>query len=116
MKPFIKGYLNDEHLKTDVSILRDKGVDKDDVYVLSHDDDRTSRVAGGAEANTVGINEMDFKEAVGNLFNSKGDELRTKLEEMGFTEAEAENYEEEMDEGKIFLMVTNNENVSSYLL
>ncbi|UJL47765.1 general stress protein [Virgibacillus sp. NKC19-16] len=115
MKPFIKGYFNDEHLKTDVSILKDKGIDKDDVYILSHDDDRTDRVAGGADANTIGLSEMDFKEAVGNMFNSKGDELRTKLEEMGFTQAEAENHEEEMDEGKIFLIVTNNENVGSYL-
>lgn len=58
---------------------------------------------------------MDLGDAVGNLFNKKGDELRTKLQEIGFSEAEAENYEEDMDEGKVLLIVTNNENVASYL-
>ncbi|PAV28816.1 general stress protein [Virgibacillus profundi] len=116
MKPFIQEYINDEKLKTDVSILKDKGVNKDDVYILSHDDDRTNRLAGSAETNTIGIKEMDFGNAVGNLFNKKGDELRTKLEEMGFSKAEAEKYEEDMDEGKVLLMVANNDNVNSYLL
>jgi len=107
LKPFIKEYTNDEQLVTDVGILKDKGVDKDNVYVLSHDDDRTDRLAGNAEANTIGMREMDFGNAVGNLFSSKGDELRTKLEEMGFSDAEADMYEEELDEGKVLLIVTN---------
>ncbi|GAB3064264.1 YflT domain-containing protein [Virgibacillus ainsalahensis] len=116
MKPFIQEYSNDEKLKTDVSILKDKGINKEDIYIMSHDNDRTERVADGSDANTVGFKEMDFMEAVGNIFSSKGDELRTKLEEIGFTEAEANDYEEDMDEGKIFLIVTSNENVNSYLL
>ncbi|WP_042223984.1 general stress protein [Oceanobacillus manasiensis] len=116
MKPFIKEYTNDEVLKTDVSILKDKGINREDVYVLSHDDDRTKRLAGSADANTIGVKEMDFGNAVGNLFNSKGDELRTKLQEIGFSQAEAENYEEDLDEGKVLLIVTNNENAASYLM
>ncbi|MEC5425151.1 general stress protein [Virgibacillus sp. C22-A2] len=116
MKPFIKTYSNDEQLKTDISLLKDKGVNKEDVYVLSHDEDRTKRIAGSADTNTIGIKEMDFGNAVGTLFSKKGDELRTKLEEMGFSKAEAENYEEDMDEGKVLLIVTNNEAVNSYLL
>ncbi|AIF43947.1 general stress protein [Virgibacillus sp. SK37] len=115
MKPYVKEFTNDEKLKTAVSILQDKGIDKKDVYLLSHDDDRTKRLASSTDANTIGIKEMDFGDAVGNLFNKKGDELRTKLQEIGFSEAEAENYEEDMDEGKVLLIVTNNENVASYL-
>ncbi|MFC2947400.1 general stress protein [Virgibacillus sediminis] len=116
MKPFIKGYTNDEQLKTDVSVLKDKGVNKDDVYIISHDEDRTERVAGGADANTIGTDEMGFSDAVGTVFKSQGDELRTKLKDIGFSQEEAEQYEEEMDEGKIFLIVTNYENINSYLL
>ncbi|EQB36612.1 MULTISPECIES: general stress protein [Virgibacillus] len=115
MKPFIKEYTNDEKLKADIQVLKDKGIHKDDVYILSHDDDRTNRLAGSADANTIGIKEMDIGHAVGNFFSKKGDELRTKLTEIGFSQAEAENYEEDMDEGKVLLMVTNNENVDSYL-
>ncbi|OZU90516.1 general stress protein [Virgibacillus indicus] len=116
MKPFVKEYTNDEQLQNAVALLKDNGVNKDDVYILSHDDDRTGRIADNADANTVSFKEMDFTEAVGNMFNSKGDELRSKLQEMGFSTAEAENLEEDMDEGKVLLMVTNNENAGSYLL
>jgi hypothetical protein len=107
MKPFIKEYTNDEQLATDVNLLKDRGVEKENVYILSHDDDRTERIADNAGANTIGMKEMDFGDTVGNLFNSKGEELRTKLKEMGFSDAEADKYEEEMDEGKVLLIVTN---------
>ncbi len=114
MKPFIKEYTNDEQLVTDVSILKDRGVDKNNVYVISHDNDRTDRIAGNADANTIGMKEMDFGNAVGNLFSSKGDELRTKLNEIGLSEEEASKYEEEMDEGKVLLIVTDED--VNYLL
>ncbi|WP_067727747.1 general stress protein [Oceanobacillus damuensis] len=116
MKPFIREYVNEEQLKTDVNKLQAKGVNKDDIYILTHDDERTGRLADGADANTIGMKEMDFSSAVGNMFNSQGDELRTKLQEMGFSEAEAENYEEELDDGKILLMVTNDDQVNNYLM
>ncbi|GAA0420274.1 MAG: general stress protein [Bacillota bacterium] len=115
MKPFIKEYTNDQQLKEAIQILKDKGIHKEDVYVLSHDDDRTNRIADGADANTIGIREMDIGHAVGNLFSTQGDELRTKLTEIGFSQAEAENYEEDMDEGKVLLIVTNHEEVNRYL-
>lgn len=116
MKPFVKEYTNDEQLQNAVSLLKDKGVKSEDVYVLSHDDDRTDRIADNAGANKIGIKEMDFSNAVGNLFNKKGDELRTKLQEIGFSKAEADKFEEDMDEGKVLLIVTNNPNVSTYLI
>ena len=115
LTPFLKEYTNDEKLQNDVSILKDKGIDKKDVYILSHDDDRTDRITDNAGANEIGLKEMDFSDAVGNLFNKKGDELRTKLQEIGFSKEEAEKFEADMDEGKVLLIVTNNANVASYL-
>ncbi|MFD2209786.1 general stress protein [Virgibacillus halophilus] len=116
MKPFVKEYKNDEQLQNDVRVLKDKGVSKENIYILSHDDDRTKRVAGNAGANTVGIQEMDFGNAVGNLFNKKGDELRNKLNDMGFSQAEAEKYEEDMDQGNVLLMVENSPEAATYLV
>lgn len=116
MKPFVKEYTNDEKLQNDVSMLKDKGVNKENVYILSHDNDRTNRIADNADANKIGIKEMDFSEAVGNLFNKKGDELRSKLQEIGFSKAEADKFEEDMDTGIVLLIVTNNESVNSYLV
>ncbi|WP_028782523.1 general stress protein [Thalassobacillus devorans] len=115
MKPFIREYTNDEKVIEDVKKLKDRGIDSDNVYVLTHDDDRTDRLASNASANTIGFSEQDFKNAIGNLFSKKGDELRTKLQEMGFSEEEADRYEEEMDQGRVLLLVTETEDVKSIL-
>ena len=112
MKPTVKEYTNDEVLKQDVTELKNQGIDKQDIYILSHDDERTNRVAGNADANTIGLSEMGLGSAVGNIFSKKGDERRTKLEEIGFSKEEAERYEEKLDEGKILLMVTNRDRVT----
>jgi hypothetical protein len=37
-----------------VQELKTRGVHEDDLYVITHDDDRTKRVADNADANTVG--------------------------------------------------------------
>lgn len=114
MKPFIREYDNDLKVKDDVMELKAQGVMPKDIYVLSHDDERTNRVADNAGANTIGLNEIGLGEAVGNLFSKKGDELRSKLTEVGFSDLEAEAYEEKMDQGKILLIVTDHERVSAW--
>ena len=45
MKPVVRQYTNDEKLMKDVEELREIGVAREDIYVLSHDDDRTERLA-----------------------------------------------------------------------
>ncbi|MCY8231390.1 general stress protein [Priestia endophytica] len=106
MKPVVREYTNDELLKEDVKKLQVQGI-----YVLSHDDERTNRVANNADANTIGIKEMGLGTAASNLFNKKGDELRHKLSEVGLSKTEAEMYEEKLDQGKVLVIITNNETV-----
>lgn len=107
MKPVVQEFKDDTELMNTVKSLSAKGVSKDDLYVLSHDDDRTDRVAEGAGANKVGINEVGFGTYVSNVFSKKGDELRAELMEMGFTQLEADAYEEKLDHGTILLINTN---------
>ncbi|MEI1420493.1 general stress protein [Bacillus cabrialesii] len=114
MKPVVKEYTNDEQLMKDVEELQQMGVAKEDVYVLAHDDDRTERLADNTNANTIGAKETGFKHAVGNMFNKKGDELRNKIHEIGFSEDEAAQFEKRLDEGKVLLFVTDNEKVKSW--
>lgn len=109
MKPMVREYTNDEKLMQDVKALKDKGIDNKEIYILSHDDDRTERIAKNVNANTIGFSEQDIKNVISNLFSKQGDELRTKLQEMGFSEQEAEDYEEDLDEGKVLLLVTDPE-------
>jgi hypothetical protein len=107
MKPTVKEFYNDKELISEVEMLASKGIDKKNLYVLSHDDDRTERVADNANANEIGIKEVGLDTVVGNVFMKKGDELRTQMQEFGFTQHEAELYEDKLDDGKILLIVNN---------
>lgn len=109
MKPYIEEYQNEDRIEEAISDLKNKGVKSDDVYVLSHDDERTERISEKAEANTISPEETGITNAIGNFFNKKGDELRNKLSEIGFSKTEAETYEEKLDKGKVLLIVTNPE-------
>jgi hypothetical protein len=107
MKPTVKEFYDDKELITEVEKLSSQGVDKHTLYVLSHDDDRTDRVADRADVNEIGVKETGIGTAVGNMILKKGDELRNKLMEVGFSHEEADQYEEKLDEGKILLIVKN---------
>ncbi|WP_082233253.1 general stress protein [Halobacillus massiliensis] len=113
--PFTREYTNDEKLMEAVKKLQNEGVNSRDIYVLSHDDDRTNRIAENVNANTIGFSEQDTKNFISNIFSKKGDELRTKIQEMGYSEEEAAEYEEDLDEGKVLLIVQNNGHVESLL-
>lgn len=107
MKPVVEEFKDDTELMNVVKSLSSKGISKENLYVLSHDDDRTDRVADKVDANKIGINEMGFDTYVSNIFSKKGDELRSQLKELGFSQQEANNYEEKLDQGTILLINTN---------
>lgn len=107
MKPAVQEFKDDVELINEVKSLAEKGVSKDTLYVMSHDDDRTERVADNADANQVGLDEVGFETYVSNVFSKKGDELRNQLKELGFSQQEADNYEEKLDHGTILLINTN---------
>jgi len=104
-KPTVREYLNEHELIAAVNDLKLKGIDPDDMYVLAHDKDRTKHVADRVDANTIGLNEEGITTTIKNLFLSTGDELRNKMEEMGLSNQEANEYERKLDEGKILLIV-----------
>ena len=116
MALYTKEYTNEDYFIKDVQLLETKGIDLENIYVLTHDRDRTHRLAEQAEINTIGVNEMGVGNAVSSMFKSEGDELRNKLKEMGLTESEATILEKELDKGKVIMMVQSNENVHSHLL
>lgn len=99
-KPFIRGYNHDEQLQNDIKKLKDDGCNANDIYVISHDKDRTQRIIDNESASMIKV-EGDF--------DKPGDELRAQLLEVGFDEVEAESFEGEMDTGTVFLICTNPE-------
>ncbi|MFC5711812.1 general stress protein [Thalassorhabdus alkalitolerans] len=95
----------DEEVMEKVESLKSQGINENNIYVLSHDKQHTNQLADETDANTVGTTETGLDTTVKNLFRKKGDELRAKMQEMGIDEAEANELEEELDEGKILVVV-----------
>lgn len=104
MKPTIKEFKDDVELKKEIDDLAGKGKSKDKLYVMSHDDDRTERVADSINAGKLG---EGFATEKGNVFTKKGDELRAQFKELGFSQDEASELEEKLDHGTILLIDAN---------
>ncbi|CAM4450018.1 general stress protein [Paenibacillus tarimensis] len=81
-----------------------RGYGQDDIYVLAHDSDRTEALNKAADTNEIDRSEEGVFNAMANLFRSRGDELRSKLESVGLNEQEAERYEQELDRGKVLVI------------
>src|SRR5690625_1314868 len=104
MLPQVIEFDDDNKLMEEVKHLDSQGVSKDNLYVLSHEDDSYKRVADSVYAKSLGIGEEGLDSYVNNIFRQKGDELRAQFEELGFDPTEAEVLEGKLDEGKILLL------------
>ncbi|MGW9019171.1 general stress protein, partial [Priestia megaterium] len=58
------------------------------------------------ETNNVGVSEQGAFDLVANVFRSRGDELRSKIESLGLSDAEAQQYERELDQGRVIVVAT----------
>lgn len=88
----------------EIHMLHRQGFLSADIFVLAHDKKQTDVLADAADANTVTMEEEGLLQSLANLFRSRGDELRSKMEAMGCTEQEAARYEAELDRGKIIVI------------
>lgn len=91
----------------EVNRLRSSGY-AEDLYVISHDEDREGRIVDAADTNEVGLSEEGLFGAIANLFRSRGDALRFKITSLGFSAAEAAFYEKELDTGKVLVIAKRN--------
>lgn len=88
----------------EVRMLRDQGFTGSDIFILAHGDDRTERLADVSRANTIGTSEEGVLQTIANLFRTRGEELRGKLEAIGFERSQADYYEAQLDRGKVLVM------------
>lgn len=103
-KSYAKIVENGVQAVEEVNQLRSSGYVYEDIFVLAHDGDRSERIAETADADQIGMKEEGMFDALANLFRSRGDELRAKITSLGFTEAEAQFYEKELDLGKVLVI------------
>lgn len=102
MTPIVKVYSNDEEVEVNINTLKDQQINAKDVFVLSHDPDRTERIVNHTEVSVIDYN----RSTVGDEVAKQGSQLREKLQVLGISEEDSYEYEELMDQGKVLLIVT----------
>ncbi|MEY8601049.1 general stress protein [Staphylococcus shinii] len=102
MTPIVKVYSNDEEIEVNINTLKDQKINAKDVFVLTHDPDRTERIVNNTEVSGINYNRSNVEDEVA----KQGDQLREKLQTLGVSEEDSQKYEELMDQGKVLLIVT----------
>ena len=59
-KPFVYEFITEKEVMNAANDLVKKGIDQKDIYVLTHEKERTDRIADNADVNTIGIQEEDL--------------------------------------------------------
>ncbi|KKB33183.1 general stress protein [Bacillus thermotolerans] len=90
--------------KSEIETLLSQGYSRDDIYILAHDKHRGEDITEALNTGEVGMKEQGLIDSVKNIFQSRGDELRSKLQSLGLSEQEAANYEKELDKGRLVLI------------
>ena len=96
--------------KEKIDELTTSGYTKDDVYLFAHDKTRSKHLTENTNTEDVGMKEQGFLDTVGNLFKSRGDELRNRMSNLGLSDMEAERYEEVLDAGKVVIVASKQDN------
>jgi len=56
------------------------------------------------DTNEIGVTEQGIFDSIANVFRSRGDELRSKMESLGLTDTEAQQFEKELDRGRVLVV------------
>ena len=91
--------------KSEIDELTRQGYTHDDIYIFAHDKKRSDNISDALDTEEVGMKEQGFLDSMKNMFSSRGDELRSKMEAAGLTAEDAADAERELDHGKLVLIV-----------
>ncbi|MBT2699718.1 general stress protein [Bacillus sp. ISL-40] len=90
--------------KKEIEQFIKQGFEKDEVYLLAHGKDRSEDLSDALDTNEIGVNEQGVFDSIANVFRSRGDELRSKMESLGLTNTEAQQFEKELDRGRVLVV------------
>lgn len=97
---------NGVQAKEMISQLAAQGYDKENIYLFAHGKEREKDLTDALDTGDVGISEQGLVDSVKNIFNKRGDELRSEFEAVGLSQEEAEKYEKVLDGGELVLVAT----------
>ncbi|EIT83679.1 General stress protein 17M [Fictibacillus macauensis ZFHKF-1] len=115
VKPLVREFATKQEVVVAVQELETRGIHEDDIYVLAHEKSDTKDIADASNANTIGVSEQGVGTALKNVFQKRGDELRSKMEEIGLSAFEADEYEQKLDQGKVLLFVKGDHNLGTWV-
>jgi hypothetical protein len=95
---------NSVEVQEQVYKFQREGYSQDHLFVLTHDKDRTKRIAEHTDAGKIGVAEEGLGTAIANIFRSNGDGLRAKMRSLGISEQDSQRLEREMDQDKILVI------------
>lgn len=90
--------------KQEIEQFLNQGYTKDEVFLLAHGKERSEDLTEALDTNEIGVNEQGFFDSIANVFRSRGDELRAKMESLGLTDREAQQFEKELDRGRVMVV------------
>src|SRR4051812_16330779 len=90
--------------KKEIEQFLTQGFTKDEVYILAHNKDRSEDLTEALDISGIGVDEQGFVDSIANVFRSRGDELRSKMESLGLTDTEAQKFEKELDRGRVMVV------------
>ncbi len=79
---------------------------KKHIYLFAHDKDESKQLADVLNTGEFGVTEQGLPESISNLFKSRGEELRSKFQEIGLNKSEAAECEQQLDRGFIAVIAT----------
>ncbi|RST77020.1 general stress protein [Siminovitchia acidinfaciens] len=102
----IKVCENGLQAKDMINELTAQGYDRENIYLFAHGEERSKDLTDALDTGEVGIGEQGLIDSVKNIFNKRGDELRSEFEAVGLSHEEASKYEKVLDGGELVLVAT----------
>ncbi|MED4400564.1 general stress protein [Metabacillus fastidiosus] len=102
----VKVVQNSVQTKEAIDEFLREGFTKGEIYLLAHNKKFSEDLTDKTDTSDIGMGEQGIFHSVANVFRSRGDELRSKMQSLGLSNVDAERYEEELDEGRIVVIAT----------
>jgi hypothetical protein len=102
----VKIVRNDVEAKKTVEQFLNQGFTKNEVFLLAHDKNRSDDLTDATNTNEILQTEIGVFESLAHVFRSRGEELRSSMETLEFSNFEAEQFEGELDLGRIVVVAT----------
>lgn len=95
---------NGVQAKAAIEQLEAQGFSRDHIHLFANFPKRADDLSKELDLGEVGLSDLGIGQTFKNFFNSSGDELQSKLQALGFTEAEMKEASSHLDAGQLLIV------------